>query len=140
MDSKAIKMRDRDGNVYYPCPYYPIGSIYMSINDINPSKFFGGTWEQIKDRFLLACGEKYTNGEIGGEAEHTLTVDEIPSHKHSLKGALTGETKNITNTGNDWAQTTTNWQQDTYISSTGGGQPHNNLPPYLAIYIWKRIA
>lgn len=61
---------------------YPIGSIYMSVNNVNPSTVFGGTWEQIKDKFLLACGDTYNNGATGGEATHTLTSDEIPSHNH----------------------------------------------------------
>lgn len=61
---------------------YPVGSIYMSVNSTNPSNYFGGTWEQIKDRFLLACGSTYSNGSTGGETTHTLTVNEIPSHNH----------------------------------------------------------
>lgn len=59
---------------------YPIGSIYMSVNSTNPSQIFGGTWEQIKDRFLLACGNTYSNGATGGEANHILTIAETPTH------------------------------------------------------------
>ena len=80
---------------------YPIGSIYMCVNDINPSKIFGGTWVQIKDRFLLAAGDTYNNGSTGGSAtytpsgtvgSHTLTVNEIPSHTHELEGeAIAGD-------------------------------------------------
>lgn len=71
---------------------YPVGSIYMSVNAINPGTLFGGTWNQIKDKFLLACGDTYSNGETGGSATHTpsgsvgnhaLTTTEIPSHTHS---------------------------------------------------------
>ena len=61
---------------------YPVGSIYMSVNDTNPHDLFGGTWEQIKDRFLLAAGDTYAAGRTGGEAQHKLTVDEMPSHNH----------------------------------------------------------
>ena len=78
MGSKAVKFKDNSGNAVYPCPYYPVGSIYMSVNNINPANFFGGKWEQIKDRFLLACGSTYSNGSTGGEAIHQLTVDELP--------------------------------------------------------------
>lgn len=79
-----------------------------------------------------------TLGETGGEKTHALTVNEMPSHNHALYGALTGETKNITNTGNDWAQTTTSFSTDTYINNAGGGQAHNNLQPYIVInYIIK---
>lgn len=57
---------------------YPIGSIYLSVNNVNPSTMFGGTWVQIKDKFLLAAGDNYNNGSTGGEATHTLTKTEIP--------------------------------------------------------------
>ena len=60
---------------------YPIGSIYISANSTNPHDLFGGTWEQLRDRFLLGCGTK-ENGAIGGEENHTLTVAESPSHNH----------------------------------------------------------
>lgn len=77
-------------------------------------------------------------GETGGEKTHTLTVAEIPSHTHELYGALTGETKPITNIGNDWAQTTTSFSTNTYIKNTGGSQAHNNLQPYqVTLYIIK---
>ena len=62
---------------------YPVGSIYMSVNSTSPASLFGGTWEQLKDRFLLGAGDTYTNGSTGGESTHTLTVDEMPSHTHS---------------------------------------------------------
>ncbi len=62
---------------------YPVGSIYLTTNLINPQVTFGGTWEQIKDWFLLACGDAYLNGSIGGETNHTLTINEMPSHNHA---------------------------------------------------------
>lgn len=61
---------------------YPVGSIYMSAVEVDPSLLFGGVWEQIKDRFLLAVGDTYEVGSTGGEATHKLTVDEMPSHTH----------------------------------------------------------
>ena len=74
---------------------YPVGSIYMSVNSTSPETLFGGTWSQLKDRFLLGAGDTYTAGNTGGAASqsytpagsvggHTLTVDEIPSHAHGL--------------------------------------------------------
>lgn len=66
---------------------YPVGSIYMSVNNVNPSTIFGGTWEQIKDKFLLACGDTYNNGATGGSATNTLAVNQLPSHSHSYTRA-----------------------------------------------------
>lgn len=96
----------------------------------------------LKGRVITGLDTSQTEfdalGETGGEKTHTLTIDEIPSHSHDLYGALTGETKAITNTGNDWAQTTTGFSTSTYIKNTGGGQAHNNLQPYIVLnYIIK---
>ncbi len=137
MGSKAIKMKDISGNAVYPCPYYPIGSIYMSVNNINPSEFFGGTWEQIKDRFLLSCGSTYKAGATGGEATHQLTVNEMPSHSHGIKfdqaWSFGGTTSIATTSGGPYGG-------NGYLYDSGGNQAHNNMPPYLAVYVWKRTA
>lgn len=121
---------------------YPIGSIYMSVNSISPQTLFGGTWTQIKDRFLLACGDTYTNGTTGGEATHKLTVNEMPSHYHGLNTVING-----TNPGDSapYRIQTDKYQWGgtgvyTSTNSSGSSQPHNNMPPYLAVYIWKRTA
>lgn len=140
MGNKAVKFKDSSGNAVYPCPYYPIGSIYMSVNNVNPTNFFGGKWEQIKDRFLLACGNTYSNGATGGEANHTLTISEMPAHTHAQRargnmGDLAAEGSAI---GAEFLGTSSVSIGDTF--STGGGSPHNNMPPYLAVYVWKRIA
>ena len=63
---------------------YPVGSIYMSVNSTSPATLFGGTWQRIQDRFLLSAGSTYSAGATGGEATHTLTSGEMPSHKHSV--------------------------------------------------------
>lgn len=65
---------------------YPVGSIYMSVNSTDPGTLFGGTWQRLKDRFLLAAGDSYTAGATGGEASHTLTAAEsgVPAHAHGL--------------------------------------------------------
>ena len=63
---------------------YPIGSIYWSSNNTNPGTLFGGTWVQIKDRFILTAGDSYSNGATGGAATVTLTVSNMPSHTHSF--------------------------------------------------------
>lgn len=68
---------------------YPVGSIYLSVNSTDPNLLFGGTWYQMKDRFLLGAGDIYNANSTGGEASHILTTDEIPNHNHGSKG-LTG--------------------------------------------------
>ena len=64
--------------------FYPVGSIYWSSNNTNPGTLFGGTWTQIKDKFILAAGDSYSNGATGGAATVTLTVSNMPSHSHSF--------------------------------------------------------
>ena len=63
---------------------YPVGSIYMSVNSTSPSSLFGGTWVQLKDRFLLGAGDTYSAGATGGAATHTLTAAEMPGHTHTV--------------------------------------------------------
>ena len=120
---------------------YPVGSIYMSVNSTSPSTLFGGTWEQLQDRFLLAAGSDYPAGETGGEANVTLTTEEMPAHTHTLQGDhlfyISGGGSGVSASGN-WGGDRTPGKNVT--TSTGGGLPHNNMPPYLAVYMWKRTA
>lgn len=123
---------------------YPIGSLYMSVSAAEPNTLFGGTWERLKDRFLLAAGDTYAAGTAGGEAAHTLTVEEMPSHNHSLSdpidknsiklGSMTGDA--------NWALTkrAASYDYNLTTNNTGGGAAHNNMPPYLTVYMWKRTA
>lgn len=127
----------------------PIGSIYLSVDATNPSVHFGGTWQRLKDRFLLAAGDTYAAGSTGGEAQHTLTEAELPA----LSGEAGVFTRWITNpvasgilqqsySGATQFPSTENENcRDGHIKiAFGGDQPHNNLPPYLAVYMWVRIA
>ena len=67
---------------------YPVGSLYWSSKSTNPASLFGGTWVQIKDRFVLACGDTYTSsGATGGASSVTLSVSNMPSHTHSFTPA-----------------------------------------------------
>lgn len=123
---------------------HPVGSIYLSVSATNPSTLFGGTWEQIEDRFLLAAGSSYKAGDTGGEANHTLTVNEMPSHEHD---GITwaGYSKVSGNAGSDTHLMRLEWNAGLASSTgfgtlpSGGSQAHNNMPPYLAVYVWKRI-
>lgn len=119
---------------------YPVGSIYMSVNSTNPKTLFGGTWVQIKDRFLLAAGTTYKAGATGGEATHKLTENEIPEHRHIIwypnangeQSAAIGYPE--AGSKNTW------YAEASKTSGAGGSAAHNNMPPYLAVYIWKRTA
>ena len=200
---------------------YPIGSIYMSVNNVNPADLFGGTWQELTGRFLLGRSTAHAAGSTGGEEEHTLTSNEMPAHTHNgpshthtgpshthtgpshthtlashthtastasagahthkvnrAKLAATGTAKYAiqdvssgdqptktsqsagahthtvtvngsgklttaaSGTGNTGASGTGNTgaSGDGATSSTGGGAAHNNMPPYLAVYMWKRTA
>lgn len=117
---------------------WPVGSIYMSVNSTSPATLFGGTWTQLENRFLLGAGSSYTAGDTGGEATHTLTVNEMPSHSHGIQDSYHAGTQygwaNLQPSGAHVAWSTSN----TY--DTGGGAAHNNMPPYLVVYMWQRTA
>ena len=121
---------------------YPVGALFMSTANISPATLFGGTWEQIKDTFLLASGDTYTAGATGGEATHTLTVDEMPSHSHYQKRywGSSGSANQAYTSGAEFTNPNVYGSQIDTTHSTGGDQPHNNMPPYLAVYVWKRTA
>lgn len=134
---------------------YPVGSIYMSVNNVSPETFMGGTWEQIKDTFLLSAGDTYAAGSAGGEAEHTLTIDEMPSHNHTQNqhrhlisshsnsygtGTTAGYRSPSIDQFHDYNQNSYTDYQTPTINNRGGGLAHNNMPPYLTVYMWKRTA
>ena len=159
--AKAIRFKTSSNEPLYACPYYPVGSIYMAVNNINPGTIFGGTWEQIKDRFLLCAGSSYSAGSTGGSKTHThttgnctLTQEQIPAHSHGV--VVWGY--DVSGSVDRWTATT-NWkskvagesQSNRWIGQsweTGSGQAHNhgntgsssNMPPYLAVYVWKRVS
>lgn len=119
---------------------YPVGSIYMSVNSTSPATLFGGTWEAIQGKFLLgAYGNTYKAGTTGGEATHTLTTREMPNHNHAVYYPNAGADDHSA-PGNypDGPSDSTYYAVGSYTSSEGGGEAHNNMPPYLAVYIWKR--
>lgn len=128
---------------------YPVGSIYMNVNETNPESIIGGTWVELQDRFLIGAGLTYSGGATGGEASHILTINEMPSHTHTQNPHNHGITYNAgwngsymagysdrsASLGTKYTNNTTATNQN-----TGGGQAHNNMPPYLAVYMWKRTA
>lgn len=122
---------------------YPVGSIYMSVNAADPSKLFSGTsWEKLEGRFLLGSNSTYTNGSTGGEATHTLTFSEMPTHRHSIyypnAGGPYGDANISYPEGSGVNKT---WQAEMCkTESAGDSVAHNNMPPYLVVNMWKRIS
>ena len=165
---------------------YPVGSIYMSVENVSPASFIGGYWERIAEgRTLIGQGtsdKTFTAGEQDGASTHTLTTAQIPSHNHGLNN----HTHSVPDHFHDFDQSTANQYSANVISgyksqaryqgwveqnggsssrtktsgygtawaasgacttggnsgnttSTGSGSAHNNLPPYLVVYMWKRI-
>ena len=124
---------------------FPIGSTYITQEDVNPSTILKfGTWERFKGKIALGVDEDDTNlneiGKTGGEKTHTLTISEIPSHNHAraVTNAVGGSAETIA-MGNSTSQS--NIADFNAIRKTGGGQAHNNMPPYATVgYMWIRRA
>lgn len=127
---------------------HPVGSVYISADATSPAKLFGGDWLQLNDVFLLAAGDTYKVGTSGGEAEHALTETEGPTHNHGGYGS-TGNFgfmgsdgtnhSGVYGWGIDWMELSN--RKDIYfaVNNSGQSKPHNNMPPYLAVNIWKRV-
>ncbi len=99
------KKPNSSGNIDYRLlsfsDVYPVGSIYMSVDDTNPATLFGGTWERIAGgRCLIGADDSYLAGRQGGEATHALTYDELPAHTHSATATSGGEHKHNRGTMN----------------------------------------
>ena len=190
---------------------YPVGAIYISASAVSPAQLFGGTWEQVNGRFLLAASTAYPAGATGGEEKVTLKTAEMPSHSHNISITESGKhshsgtsssvgghthtrgTMNITGSfGADdrmgdyyegafyiggaadvgsegkgggyyfkfeaartWSGETSAAGAHTHTitaneagghthtataQNAGAGTAHNNMPPYLSVYVWKRTA
>lgn len=135
---------DSVGNLALFC--YPVGSVYISVNPTSPASLFGGSWERLKDRFLLAAGDSYDAGTTGGTATVTLTEGQLPAHSHGYldywttqAGASYGRSAVAVN-GDGTGLEGAGANDRSRTASTGGGQPHENMPPYFAVYMWKRVA
>lgn len=130
---------------------FPVGAVYITYNNNNPGNFLGGTWVRMAEgRTLFGVGTSskdtrgetltVNDGEVWGNKRVKLTVNEMPSHGHKLyaRGGSTAQTsspfaenKPITQGSNSYGFN---------VSSTGGDQPFYILPPYMAVYFWRRTA
>ena len=124
---------------------WPIGSIYMSVSSTSPATLFGGTWERIYERFLLGASSSYPAGGTGGEFTHKLTQSELPNYSLSVTNGSNVIRSKTGNSADAYVQTQSggwgipNWESKTVtVASGGSGEAHNNMPPYLAVYMWKR--
>lgn len=127
---------------------YPVGSIFLSVAETSPAALFGGTWERIKDRFLLAAGDGYAAGDMGGSADAVVV-----SHSHytstageyfvtSEQSAASNQRITPSSSGTRYvdAQTVSHAHHRTATAASGESGAGKNMPPYLVVYIWKRTA
>lgn len=130
---------------------YPVGSIYFSINNINPASLFGGTWTswgsgKVPVGVDTLQPEFKTVQQTGGSKVHTLTINQMPSHSHIPDNGVamkrSGPNNSWPNTGNSGVGYYVYNTNDSSIISTssGGNEAHNNLQPYITCYMWRRTA
>jgi hypothetical protein len=144
---------------------HPVGSIYISTNNTSPQSLFGGTWERIKDRFLIAAGSTYSAGTTGGSATHTHTLENAWADMHIVGSDSTANRKQgillerhrshaSTSTAmtfslqDDGAHTRKDLREESVGTITsnfgtaldGTTDESSNVPPYFAVYMWKRTA
>ncbi|MDR1071707.1 MAG: hypothetical protein LBL21_03635 [Rickettsiales bacterium] len=145
---------------------YPVGAVYISTSSADPAALFGfGTWERFGNgKALVGVEESETEFDTvektGGEKTHTLTVAEMPSHNHSgtansagshvhgIAHATAVNGNNAYSVGDGHApQPNTKWSypagehtHDLSVDNIGGSQTHNNLQPYITVYIWRRVS
>lgn len=140
-ESERQKSLGTDGAIVHANEVYPVGSIYMSVNQTSPASFFGGTWEQLTaDAYLKIVTSN--GGSLGGtSSEHKIPVSSMPAHRHSLQLASTS--------GGDWSYVLNSASVDKnksaelsggFTGSTdmrGGGEAY--YPYYYGVYVWKRV-
>ncbi len=143
---------------------YPIGSIYVSVNNTDPGTIFGGTWEQIQDRFLLAAGSTYSAGSTGGAATVKLTAAQsgirAHSHGHTFTIGPAGhriraahvQVPGTSGAARAFPNSTSGYSENTFTdghtisgsisqnTAADATSAHTNMPPYLTVYVWKRTA
>jgi len=129
---------------------YPVGAIYTAITSGSPETVFGGTWVSFgQGRVMVGHDDAAspdtdfvagsTDGSavlVGGAKTHTLLIEEMPSHTHTING-IENPSGSGANGSSDGASSFTN---SLTTNATGGGVAHNNLQPYVVVYMWKRTA
>lgn len=146
---------------------YPVGSIYLSVNNASPAVKYGGTWEQITDKFLLAASDvdeaepDYSGGNTGGSKDAgliththksgnllhitpagTVTTGSVPYIRfdyYNLSTSSVGAVK-FADDYSGFTDTAIVYGGDSTPAGNVADGTDKNMPPYLAVYIWKRIA
>ena len=164
MATYSRKLKDSSGNYIVPVTrskvvyfddnsklskltFFPVGAIYQSTGSTSPASLFGGSWEQIQGKFLLGSSSSHSVTSTGGEETHTLTTNEMPVHSHDPN---LSDSRFLITDGNGLGRLpalqdlpggiiTVSWDEWT-TGRTGGDQPHNNMPPYYTVNIWRRTA
>lgn len=132
---------------------WPVNSIYISYSHTSPAELFGGTWHRIESRFLWGAPSTSTLGATAGEQTHTLTESEMPSHTHdtfqrdpnaasypSYQYMVDTYATGATAYGFSPSMSAATGKKRMLTGSKGGGEAHNNMPPYVNVAIWRRTA
>lgn len=123
---------------------HPVGSLYISENATSPAELYGGTWEQIKDRFILAAGDTYPAGSTGGSATKTIAKTNLPNERIDVESLYTkgspGDIFSVVSITNELSDGSGNFSHTGKTYPLGNGTPLNILPPYYSVYIWRRVA
>ena len=118
---------------------YPVGAVYISANSTSPASLFGGTWESIGGRFLLGADSTYSAGSTGGKATNTIEVNNLPSQIPLMYSNNSGSS----GSGGIMSSAVYTSGENSGYAWLGTGRsatPLSNMPPYLAVYMWKRVS
>lgn len=157
--AKAVQLKDKNGNKIFAAPWMPIGSIFLTVSNDNPSKYFGGTWEKISGGFLYGCTSSIDNNTSTGvntsaagsrnTGSHKLTVDEMPAHQHYTAQTYGGggdgkyfgvgvvQSARVT-TASDYWWNWTDWTGGN-VGHTHSLSNHSHVVSHIGVWVWKRI-
>lgn len=127
---------------------WPVGSIYFTMNETSPAQLFGGQWTRYVDKFVYAVGS-YTAGQTGGSQTVKLVPNHIPAHSHGMRLGWSDnlETVNSVVTAVEKQGLTAGTAESHIVvdagyttDPVGSGTAHTNMPPFVAAYVWERVA
>lgn len=167
MANYGIQFKDKNGNNYYPCPF-PVGFVVFTAAKVNPSTYYGGTWEQLHGGYLYLCqsGAEKTSYTGLNTQPHTLTTAQMPSHTHTQNShahhgltynnsSSSGDTCVVSTTYNGsgcielgWSRSSSGYPYDNVSTkyttatnkNTGGGGSHSHNIATVGFFAWKRTA